>query len=72
VLRRRQDVAGGRFRVPLYPFTPILFGAVCAYMLYSSFDYAMSLNSASIGALVGIGVLCAGLPVMLLARRTAH
>jgi amino acid transporter len=72
VLRRRQDVADGRFRVPLYPFTPILFGAVCAYMLYSSFDYAMSLNSASIGALVGIGVLCAGLPVMLLARRTAH
>ena len=72
VLRRQAGAEALRFRVPLYPLTPLLFCAACAYMLYSSFGYAMSLNPASIGALVGIGVLCAGLPVMLLARRTAR
>ncbi len=72
VLRRRQPVEPARFRVPLYPVTPLAFGAACAYMLYSSVDYAMSLDPASIGAAVGIAVLCAGIPVMFLARRTAR
>jgi amino acid transporter len=72
VLRREQSADATRFRVPLYPLTPLLFGAVCAYMLYSSVGYAMSLNPASIGAVVGMGVLCAGLPVMLFARRSAR
>jgi hypothetical protein len=30
----------------------------------------MSLDPGSIGAIVGIGVLCAGIPVMLVARGT--
>ena len=72
VLRRQQPPAAASFAVPLYPLTPLVFSAICTYMLYSSFDYAMSLNPASIGAVVGIGVLCAGLPVMLLARPTAR
>jgi amino acid transporter len=72
VLRRQQPALAARFRVPLYPLTPLLFGAVCAYMLYSSFGYAMSRDPASIGAIVGIGVLCAGVPLTLLARRTAR
>jgi hypothetical protein len=42
---------------------------MCVYMLYSSFGYAMSLDPGSIGAIVGIAVLCAGIPVMLVARR---
>src|SRR3989304_8791851 len=69
VLRRQQPVNADPFRVPLYPVTPVLFCAMCAYMLYASFNYAMSLDPGSIGAIVGIGVLCAGVPVLLAARR---
>jgi len=68
VLRRQQPVIADPFRVPLYPVTPMLFCSICGYMLYSSFTYATSLNPGSIGAIVGIGVLCAGIPVMLVAR----
>ena len=70
VLRREPPVNAEPFRVPLYPMTPILFCAMCAYMLYSSFNYAMSLDPGSIGAIVGIAMLCAGIPVMLVARGT--
>jgi amino acid transporter len=70
VLRRQPPVNADPFRVPLYPVTPILFCAMCVYMLYSSFTYAMSLDPGSIGAIVGIAVLCAGIPVMLVARGT--
>jgi amino acid transporter len=70
VLRRQPPVNADPFRVPLYPVTPILFCATCVYMLYSSFTYAMSLDPGSIGAIVGIAVLCAGIPVMLVARGT--
>jgi amino acid transporter len=68
VLRRQQPVNAEPFRVPLYPVTPLVFCAMCAYMLYSSVNYAMSLDPGSIGAIVGIGVLCVGIPVMLVAR----
>jgi amino acid transporter len=70
VLRRQQPVNADPFRVPLYPLTPVLFCAMCAYMLYSSVNYAMSLDPGSIGAIVGIVVLGAGIPVMLVARST--
>ncbi len=69
VLRRQPPVNAEPFRVPLYPVTPILFCAMCVYMLYSSFNYAMSLDPGSIGAIVGIAVLCAGIPALLAARR---
>ena len=68
VLRRQQPVNADPFRVPLYPLTPLAFCAMCLYMLYSSVGYAMSLNPGSIGAMVGIGVLIAGIPVLLLTR----
>ncbi len=57
------------FRVPLYPITPLLFVAACAWMLYSSFNYAMSLDPGSIGAMVGIAMLASGVPVLMWARR---
>ncbi|MBI3043639.1 MAG: amino acid permease [Betaproteobacteria bacterium] len=57
------------YRVPLYPITPLLFVAACAYMLYSSFNYAMSLDPGSIGAMVGIAMLASGVPVLMWARR---
>ena len=70
LLRKRQPLNPAPFRVPLYPLTPILFCSMCGYMLWSSIGYAMSKDPGNIGAIVGIAVLCAGIPVMLIARAT--
>jgi len=70
LLRRQQPLNPAPFRVPLYPLTPILFCSMCGYMLWSSIGYAMSKDPGNIGAIVGIAVLCAGIPVMLIARAT--
>ena len=71
LLRRQPPTAPNPFRVPLFPLTPILFCAMCAYMLYSSVGYALSLDSGSIGAQLGIGVLLLGLPLLWFNRRSA-
>ena len=71
LLRRHAPANADPFRVPLYPLTPILFAAACAWMLYSSFNYAMSLDPGSIGAMVGIAMLASGVPVLMWARRRA-
>jgi len=68
VLRRQAPVNADPFRVPLYPVTPLVFCAMCCFMLYSSVNYALSLDPGSIGAIVGIGVLLAGIPVLFVAR----
>lgn len=47
------------FRVPLYPVLPMVFCATCAYLLYSSLVYTGQ------GALVGVAILAAGVPVFL-------
>ncbi len=60
VLRVREPQAVRPFRVPFYPFTPILFAVVSVYMLVSSVQYT------GIGALVGIGVLLAGIPFLVM------
>src|SRR5690606_35977133 len=62
VLRARDPDTPRAFRVPLYPFTPLLFCGVCLYMLYSSLSYT------GMGAIVGVVVLLAGVPLLLLAR----
>jgi basic amino acid/polyamine antiporter, APA family len=71
LLRRQAPANVDPFRVPLYPLTPLLFAAACAWMLYSSFNYAMSLDPGSIGAMVGIAMLASGVPVLMWARRRA-
>jgi amino acid transporter len=71
LLRRQTPANADPFRVPLYPVTPLLFAAACAWMLYSSFNYAMSLDPGSIGAMVGIAMLASGVPVLMWARRRA-
>jgi len=70
-LRRHPPANADPFRVPFYPVTPLLFAAACAYMLYSSFNYAMSLDPGSIGAMVGIAMLASGVPVLMWAKRAA-
>ncbi|MFB6240518.1 MAG: APC family permease, partial [Gemmatimonadota bacterium] len=56
VLRRREPEAERPYRVPLYPLTPLLFAGAATYMLYSSVRYAGD------GALLGLGVMLAGVP----------
>jgi len=69
VLRRQQPANDRPFRVPLYPLTPLIFCAMCAFMLWSSASYAMSKDPGSIGAQLGIGVLLVGIPLMFVASR---
>lgn len=69
VLRRQAPINEQPFRVPLYPATPLLFSAMCAYMLYSSVGYALSKDPSSLGAQLGIGVLLLGVPLSLFAKK---
>ena len=71
VFRRRGEGAP-EFMTPLYPVIPAAFLAMCAFMLWSSFDYvANSPYGPKFGALVlaGIVVMAAGIPLYLLARK---
>jgi APA family basic amino acid/polyamine antiporter len=63
VLRGRTPEAAQPFRVPLYPITPLLFCAICVYMLYSSVTFT------GVGALYGMAIVAAGLPVLLVALK---
>ncbi|MGF7159675.1 amino acid transporter [Rhodoligotrophos appendicifer] len=51
------------FSVPFYPVLPALFSATCLGLLYSSLAYT------GLGALIGIVVLLAGVPVVMMERR---
>lgn len=62
VLRWREPGRTLPFRVPLYPLTPILFCLTCLFMLHASLAYTGA------GALVGLAVIAAGLPLLLLGR----
>ncbi len=62
VLRRREPERDRPFRVPLYPLTPLVFCIASAGMLYSSVAYAGR------GALLGVAVMLAGLPLLLIGR----
>jgi len=62
VLRVREPAVARPFRVPFYPLTPLLFCLISAYMLQSSLAYTR------FGALVGVAVLVAGVPLLVLAR----
>lgn len=63
MLRRRDPQRARPFRVPLYPLTPLLFAATCLGLLWSSILYAGP------GAIVGLIVLVAGTPLLLLRDR---
>jgi amino acid transporter len=59
VLRFKEPEISRPFRVPLYPFTPLLFCVTCVYMLRSSIVYVGA------GAFVGLAVLAAGALLLL-------
>ena len=57
-LRRTDSATIRPFRVPLYPFTPLVFCAACAFLAYSSVMYAASQNALHVSFwLLGSGVL---------------
>lgn len=58
VLRNREPDIERPFKVPFYPLTPLLFCVSCGYLLYSSLAYT------GVGALVGVLVLAAGIPLL--------
>lgn len=58
LFRLREPDRARPFKVPLYPFTPLLFAAACAGLLYASLAYT------GMGALVGVGVVLAGIPLL--------
>ncbi|MGA2990647.1 MAG: amino acid permease [Candidatus Korobacteraceae bacterium] len=62
VLRRREPEIERPFRVPAYPFTPIVFIATSAYLLYASLAYT------GLGAMAGVVVLLAGAAVLFASR----
>ena len=66
VLRGREPGAARPFRVPLYPVTPLVFCASCAWLLYASLAHT------GIGAAVGVGVLVLGAVPLLIERRRAR
>jgi amino acid transporter len=63
VLRERDGAGGRPFRVPLYPYLPLVFCATCGYMVYSSINYAGKFG------LVGGGLMLVGLPLYEASRR---
>jgi amino acid transporter len=63
---RINDTVGRPFRAPLYPVTPLIFCAMCAYMLYSGINFAGSLGW------VGAVLVLAGLPLYVFSRRTTE
>jgi amino acid transporter len=66
LLRKRDPLRERPFRVPLYPVTPVAFCAAAAFMLYSSLAYAGA------GAVLGVLVMLAGLPVLVVLRARAE
>jgi amino acid transporter len=62
VLRKQEPAMPRPFRVPLYPLTPLLFCLTCVYMLHASIAYT------GLGATVGVAVLLAGVPLLLIAH----
>ncbi len=63
IFRLREPNRARPFAVPLYPLVPLLFCAACGYLLYSSLDYT------KVGASLGVAVVVAGIPVLLVSRQ---
>lgn len=65
IFRRRGD-EGAPFRVPLYPVTPLIFCGTCLYLIYSSLMYT------GLGAIAGVLIIAAGVPLYVVGGRFAR
>jgi amino acid transporter len=71
VLRKREPNIERPFKVPLYPLLPLIFVAVCGYMLWSSLSYVYSQELGGLNAAwIGVGVLVIGGLLLPLVRRS--
>jgi amino acid transporter len=69
VLRRRDPDLARPFAAPLYPLLPLLFCAICGYMIYAGIRYALSLDLLG-GLLAVVGLLAvAGLVLYRISQR---
>lgn len=67
VLRVREPHTERPFKVPLFPLLPLLFCAMCAYMLWSSLSYVYNQTLGGLNAAwIGVAVLAAGGVLLLL------
>jgi amino acid transporter len=67
VLRVREPTTDRPFKVPLFPLLPLLFCAMCAYMLWASLSYVYSQSLGGLNAAwIGVAVLAIGLALLLL------
>lgn len=66
IFRRRNQKSTLPYQVPFYPIVPILFILAAGYMLYSSITFT------GIGALLGVGLLLIGIPILLIARKNGY
>lgn len=72
VLRKREPLTERPFKVPLFPLLPLLFCAMCAYMLWASLSYVHSQSLGGVNAAwIGVAVLAVG-GVLLLLMRARH
>jgi len=62
VLRRREPDADRPYRVAAYPFPPLIFCAVCVFLIYSAVIYKPHI------ALAALAILLLGLPLYALSR----
>jgi amino acid transporter len=67
VFRQRGSDAPS-FRVPLYPVIPLVFCAVCVYMLYSSINYVRFAVEFGVAVFAGLAIMAAGIPLYFLVR----
>lgn len=63
VLRIKDRHLTRPFSVPLFPLLPLVFCAMCGYMLYKSIEYVKW------GSLFGLGVLALGVPLYLISGK---
>ncbi len=69
ILRRRDPNIARPFTVPLYPVLPVIFVAVCAFMLWSSLSYVYSQELGGFNAAwIGVAVLLIGGLLLLLVQ----
>lgn len=64
LLRVREPHRLRPFEVPFYPLTPLLFCAVCAYLLYSSLVYT------GFSAIAGVIIVVLGIPFLYWSQRS--
>jgi amino acid transporter len=69
ILRIKEPETDRPYKVPFFPLLPMLFCAMCAYMLWASLSYVYSQSLGGLNAAwIGVAVLAVGLALLLLIR----